>query len=198
MDLLSSKNFASNILTKLSIKVFSHIKSLAFFCVRAESRDIAHQSPVCSVSPEMSSDRGQRCHFPSELSPPSLRATHWRRFPRMHLLNLADWPCGSALVNHAFSCLCGFWTQAGGCEERLRDESQLCIWVHLCAFMAANSISRPSPILMQTSGWIATLYTRGKAPGRPVQTQTDRLYGEKPKHHFLFVLIINNLMTSAI
>lgn len=160
----------------------------ACFCVMAESPDVAHQAPVCSVSPPMRSGRGQRWHFPSELLPFLLHATHWREL-QIHLLNSADWPFGSALVNHAFSWLCGFWTQAGRCEET-SDESQLCIWVHLCAFMVANSISLPSPILMQTSGWIATLYTRGKASGSPVQTETNSWFGEKPKHCFLFVLII--------
>lgn len=153
------------------------------------SPGVVHRVPVCSMSPQMRLERGQRCHLSSELSPPLLRGTHWCRLPRMYTLNSADWPCGSALVNHAVSWLCGLWTQAGWCEESLRDGSQLCIWVHLCAFMAANPISRPSPILMQTSGWIATLYTRGKAPGRPVQTKTPSLHEEKSKRHFLVLII---------
>lgn len=56
-------NFASNILTKLSVKVFSHIKSLAFFCVMAESRDIAHQS-VSSLLRVASNEFRQRPALP--------------------------------------------------------------------------------------------------------------------------------------
>lgn len=143
-----------------------------------------------ALSPRMRSGGGQCRHFPSEISPPLLHCPNWRRLPRMHLLSSAGWPLGSTPVNHAFSWHCSFWTQTGRCERSLREESRLCTWVHLCAFMAANSISRPSSILMQTSGWIATMYVRGKAPGRPTQTKTPNMYQEQTKHHFLFVLII--------
>lgn len=144
----------------------------------------------CAVLSHTRSDGGQRCHFPSELSAPLLHGQNWRRLHRMHLHSSADWPRRSTPVNHVFSWHCSFWTQTGRCERSLREASQLCTWVHLCAFMAANLIRRPSPNLMQTSGWIATMYVRGKAPGRPMQTKTPNMHEEQTKHHFLFVLII--------
>lgn len=117
-------------------------------------------------------DSNTTFHFPSKTSTPFATADPLT-LPRMHLSSRAT--PGSAAANHILSWLCSFWTQTGGCEGGLREEPWLCIWDHLCAFMAANWISHPSPILMQTSGWIATLYVRGKTPGNDCQTKTASL-----------------------
>lgn len=193
MDCFFLNNFASN--PKLCVKVFSHRKSLQlsyparFLCHGSESRRCSPGSTLLRVA---SNEVRQRTALPlsfwafTPIAPcHTLAQTSQNASPHCGPTD----PGGSALVSHNFSWLWGFWTQAGRCEESLRDESQLCIWLHLCAFTVANSISCPSPILMQTSGWIAALYKRQKAPGRRVQTKTPSLYGDEPKRHFLFVLV---------
>lgn len=147
----------------------------------------------------MRSDGGQRCHFPSELSPPSLH-TGTGCPKRISSIQPSD-PGGRRLSVRA---------SAGPADpaRRLEDvrEASETSPSSAYGFISAhswgpNSISRLSAVLMQTSGWIATPVHERKGPGHTGPDKGTRLVrgdAEKPKRRFPVLLSLkNDLMTRA-
>lgn len=120
-----------------------------------------HWTPVFCMTPRLRSSRGQRPHFPFPPADPSLSQAC---FGLLECTSPAGWPWGSAAVNHSLSLP----QQPLDAEQRMwREASERgapvsaygIISVHLWCVI---ELAIPSPILTQTSGWVTTLYVRGK------------------------------------